>query len=179
MPDAAIHIRVMSISEADQIGGIDRSEWIEATYRMVNGQLERSDAGHECSTWSAEQVKALITRFKEEVGRGGYAVGAYHESHLVGFGVLGHKLRGSNSDQVHVDLLYVSRNYRRRGTGTRIMVELEKVARARGAAFLYISSTETQSAVGFYSHYGSELAGQADPELYALEPNDIHMLKKL
>jgi len=179
MSEPAVRIREMSIQEADQLGEIDRSEWIEATYRMVNGQLERLEEGHECATWCEEQVKELIARFGVEVSSGGYAVGAYDEGQLVGFGVLGHKFRGSNSDQLHVDLLYVTRNYRRRGIGKRIMDELEKAAKARGASCLYISSTETQSAVSFYRSYGGELAAQVDPELFALEPYDIHMLKKL
>lgn len=179
MFEVAIRVRAMSIEEVERIREIDRSEWIEAIYRMVDGQLEQAEAGHECPTWNEEQLTALIARFQAEASHGGYAVGAYDEGRLVGFGVLGHKLRGRNSDRLHVDLLYVSRDYRRQGIGSRIMDELSREAGNRGAKYLYISSTETQSAVHFYKGYGGQLADEVDPELFALEPEDIHMLKKL
>jgi hypothetical protein len=59
------------------------------------------------------------------------------------------------------------------------MNELSKEARSRGAAYLYISSTETESAYNFYKHCGSEITDDVDEELFALEPLDIHMVKKL
>jgi hypothetical protein len=52
-------------------------------------------------------------------------------------------------------------------------------ARARGARFLYISATPSQSAIGFYLGHGSRLAPQVDEELFALEPEDIHLVLQL
>ncbi|MNR17129.1 hypothetical protein D3C85_1337710 [compost metagenome] len=59
------------------------------------------------------------------------------------------------------------------------MDELKREAISRGAAYLYVSSTETQSAVQFYTHCGSRLTAEVDEELYQLEPEDIHMVIKL
>ena len=86
---------------------------------------------------------------------------------------------GSNVDQIQLVLLHVSRAYRRQGIAARLMDEVVTLARERGAAYLYISATESRSAVGFYLSQGCELAQDVDPELYALEPNDIHFVKRL
>jgi GNAT superfamily N-acetyltransferase len=177
--DSVITIRQMYIEEAYKIGDIDRSEFIESTFKMKDGKLEQIAAGHESLSWDNAQISGLIFRFKQEVDGGGHAVGAYEGEQLIGFGLLGHKIRGVNKDQLQVDLLYVSRGCRRQGIGRRIMDELSQEARRRNAAYLYISSAETQSAVQFYRGYGGELAKEVDPELFAREPEDIHMLKKL
>jgi len=59
------------------------------------------------------------------------------------------------------------------------MNELSKVALSRGAKYLYISSTETESAVNFYRSYGSQITNEVDKELFEKEPEDIHMIKRL
>lgn len=47
-----------------------------------------------------------------------------------------------------------------------MMNELAEEARKRGAKYLYISSTETRSAVSFYKSNGSQLTDDVDPELF-------------
>jgi GNAT superfamily N-acetyltransferase len=109
---------------------------------------------------------------------GGVAFGAYAGERLVGCGVLGHTFRGDEGDLLQIDLLYVTREYRRQGIGKRLMEVLSSEDVRRGAAGLYISSTETESAVNFYRSCGSKLTGKPDPELLAREPYEIHMAKK-
>ncbi|UVI28029.1 GNAT family N-acetyltransferase [Paenibacillus spongiae] len=174
-----ITFREMHLKDADSIQHIDRSERIERIYRMNNGQLIEIEAGHECENWNAGQVQELIQRLKLQLENGGKAYGAFDGELLIGFGVLACPFRGKNNDQLQVDLMYVSRNYRRQGIGSRIMQALSREAVARGAKYLYISSTESESAVHFYQHCGSELTHEVDPELFELEPEDIHMIKKL
>jgi ribosomal protein S18 acetylase RimI-like enzyme len=174
-----ITIREMLLEEAARVKEIDRSESIELIYRLNGSELEQLAAKHECSNWNENQLRQLVGRFEHEVNNGGYAVGAYDHGQLVGFGVLGNKFRGKNKDQLHIDMLYVSKDYRRQGIGRQLMNELSTKAINRGAKYLYISSTETQSAVHFYQGIGSELVEEVDPELFELEPHDIHMLKKL
>jgi hypothetical protein len=48
-------------------------------------------------------------------------------------------------------------------------------ARERGARLLYISATPSDSAIGFYTSCGARPAARVDPELFALEPEDIHL----
>jgi hypothetical protein len=54
-----------------------------------------------------------------------------------------------------------------------------EIAREAGSQRMYISSTPSSSAVGFYIAQGCKLAEEVDPELYALEPDDIHLILDL
>lgn len=174
-----ILIREMKIDEVDKIKEIDRSERIELIYRYKEGILEEIKTGHDCPNWSQDIIDEMMERFIYELSNGGTAFGAYDKELLVGFGVLAHKFRGNDRDQLQVDLMYVSRSYRRKGIASSIMNELSKVALSRGANYLYISSTETESAVNFYKSYGSQITNEVDKELFEKEPEDIHMIKRL
>ncbi|QDH20429.1 GNAT family N-acetyltransferase [Saccharibacillus brassicae] len=175
----AFIFRKMNPDDADHLGQLDRSEKIEQICRIENGQEIWTPAGHECPTWNEAQLAELRLRYIGELERGGAAIGAYSGGMLAGFGVLGHRPLGSEGDMLQVDLLYVGRPYRRRGIGRRLMELLSREASLRGAKALYISSTESRSAVGFYRSFGSEIAAEPDPELFAREPLDIHLVRKL
>lgn len=75
--------------------------------------------------------------------------------------------------------LYVSNGYRRPGLAAELMDELCRRARERGAEQLYVSASDTESAIGCYLSYGWRLGEQVDPELAALEPTDIHLTLEL
>jgi len=51
--------------------------------------------------------------------------------------------------------------------------------RADGARRLYVSATPSGSAVGFYPEPRVRADRRAEPELFALEPDDIHMILEL
>ena len=175
----AIIFRKMSLDDVGHLAHIDRSEKIERVCRLENGQEIWSDAGHECPTWNPRQLEELQLRFRSELEYGGVAIGGYDGDRLAGFGLLGHRLFGPQRDTLTIELLYVGRPYRRRAIGTRLIHLLSREATARGAQSLYISSTETSSAVGFYRSMGSENAAEPDPEMLAKEPLDIHMVRPL
>ncbi|SET09080.1 GNAT family N-acetyltransferase [Paenibacillus sp. NFR01] len=169
----------MTIGDAQQIRQIDRSEFIGRYYKCQDGILKEIAAGHECPNWSDGDYAEMIARYEDELRNGGAAYGAYDGETLVGFGVLAHKFRGADNDQLQLDLMYVSRNYRRQGIGRRILEALSREAVAKGAKSLYISATETESAVKFYMSCGSDMTDSVDAELFAKEPLDIHMVKRL
>lgn len=174
-----IEIRSMRPEDAERLAEIDRSEAIDAICTIEDGQECWTEAGHECPTWNEQELKQLQDRFRHELQAGGAAYGAYDGERLAGFGVLGHRRIGEQQDMLAVDLMYVSRPYRRQGIGTRLMNALSEAAAVLGAKSLYISSTETASAVRFYRSFGSVNADEPDPELWAAEPLDIHMIRPL
>ncbi|MFD1176624.1 GNAT family N-acetyltransferase [Paenibacillus puldeungensis] len=174
-----IFYRELSSNDVENLKDIDRSEQIDLIYEMQHGEIVEVAVGHECPSWNQEQLTELKARFQFELNNGGKAYGAFDKELLVGFAVLAHQFRGENQDQLQVDLMYVSRNYRRQGIATRLMDELSREAKKRGAKSLYISSTETESAVNFYRSTGSVLTGEVDQELFEREPKDIHMIRKL
>jgi len=75
--------------------------------------------------------------------------------------------------------LHVSQNNRRKGTARKLVEEIVKVAKERGAERLYISATPSDLAIGFYIGLGCKLAPKVDKELYAKEPEDIHLVLDL
>ncbi len=78
-----------------------------------------------------------------------------------------------------LDALFVDKGHRQQGIATHLTKLLEGQAIADGHKHLYVSATESKSAVGFYTSQGFIPTQDAHPKLYALEPNDIHMIKKL
>ncbi|CAM3917419.1 GNAT family N-acetyltransferase [Cohnella lubricantis] len=174
-----VEYRRLTIEEAGRLREIDRSETIDLIYVMQDGVVKEKPVSNECPTWNDAQLLEIQDRFRYELENGGMAIGAFDGDPLVGFGVLAHQFRGEDADRLQVDLMYVSRSHRRQGIGSRIIEQLSEEARRRGASYLYISSTETRSAVSFYRSVGSRLADEVDEELFRKEPLDIHMLKKL
>ncbi|MDN5284520.1 MAG: family N-acetyltransferase [Mucilaginibacter sp.] len=171
--------RLMDLSITGRLGEIDRSETIDLTYEMDQGTLLETETHMECLSWSTDDLKEIQEQYRLELTKGGMAIGAFAGETLVGFGVLGHQFVGPDHDQLPVQLMYVSRNFRRQGIGTRILEMIGDEAGKRGAKYLYISATETQSAVSFYFSNGSNVLDVADKELLKKEPKDIHMSKKL
>ncbi|MFF2089527.1 GNAT family N-acetyltransferase [Paenibacillus sp. NPDC058174] len=174
-----ISVTEMKLEDSYRIRDIDRSETIELIYKCLDGEIQEVKLPHECPNWEEEHYREIIERYEFELSNGGTAYGAYDGDKLIGFGVLAHKFRGKDQRQLQLDLMYVSRNYRRQGIGSRIFHELSQVAIEKGAAQLYISATETESAVKFYTSRGSALTSELDEELFRKEPNDIHMTKEL
>ena len=76
-------------------------------------------------------------------------------------------------------LLHVSRSYRRRGAATALWRAAADIAREAGATSMYVSATETGSAVGFYLRQGCRLADPVHPVLFEHEPEDIHLVCEL
>jgi hypothetical protein len=56
---------------------------------------------------------------------------------------------------------------------------LVEQARATGATQLYVSSAPTESAVSSYLSQGFELTPKPHPELFRVEPEDIHTQRQL
>lgn len=174
-----ISYHTLTIDFFDRLSEIDRSEFIDKVYEMRAGELQQKDITEEYLGWSTAELKEIQEQYRYELTRGGLAIGAFNEDILVGFGVLGHRLMGENLDQLHVDLMYVSRDFRRKGIGSEILNRMGTEAKSRGAAYLYISSAETNSAVSFYRKNGSAVTEAVDALLFNKEPKDIHMVKKL
>jgi N-acetylglutamate synthase-like GNAT family acetyltransferase len=54
-----------------------------------------------------------------------------------------------------------------------------RLARADGARRLYVSATPSAPTVEFYQSHGFEPTDEPDAALFALEPDDIHMILEL
>jgi N-acetylglutamate synthase-like GNAT family acetyltransferase len=97
-------------------------------------------------------------------------------SRLAGIGVLRYHL---TQTMAQLALLHVSREYRGHGVGKSLTQEMFHLAREQGASQIYVSSIPTKNSVDFYRSQGFRLTKEPHPELFALEPEDIHMVCQL
>jgi GNAT superfamily N-acetyltransferase len=169
--------REMSLSELERIAEIDVTESGTHVYTWSGGeQIEQTQrewqrpardfAGWQRGTWTVV-LKCEGLRL----------IGAFDDDNaLVGFALMRPKLSETTAQ---LALLYVSRAYRRGGVARALVEQVAEWARESGAQTLYVSATPTESAVSFYRSQGFVPTAQPNPELFALEPKDIHMLKPL
>ena len=75
--------------------------------------------------------------------------------------------------------LHVSDACRGRGIGGRLGDELEALARTAGDTSMVVSATPSLNTVRFYLRRGFEPMAEPLPELFELEPDDVHLLKRL
>lgn len=173
-----IHYRGLLEPEAGLLATIDRAETIERVYRTNGSKLELRDAPLNVAGWDEVEVAAFIARLAEAIAFGA-TVGAWDGDRLVGVGSLAPVAVGGSPTTLKLDLLYVSAGYRKQGIGKAITRRLAAAARAKGATHLYISATPTQGTVDAYLRMGAEVLGTPDPDLFELEPEDIHLQLKL
>ncbi len=120
----------------------------------------------------AAQEEALGTW----VAAGAEALGAFDGDRLVGIGVVLPHLRPEIAQLAY---LHVSNGYRDRGIGGRLAEALERIARAAGDTSMVVSATPSLNTVRFYERRGFEPMAEPLAELLELEPEDVHMRKRL
>jgi ribosomal protein S18 acetylase RimI-like enzyme len=176
-----IEIREMHESDIDRVADIDRSEQVTVGYFFRDGQLVSEEVDWPVPRWHAEgdsahSVQGQVDAWRPLLEQGGTMFGALDGSLLVGLAIYRPQL---TARMAQLAVLHVSNGYRRRGIATRLTAECIRLARRDGATELYVSATPSQSAVGFYRSQGFRLVEEPHPELYALEPEDIHMIMTL
>lgn len=161
--------------EIEQVWNIDRSEVIENIYRIENGALVLIPQPFDIPGWPPGEVEKYTPILLDCFDRGGWFYGAFDHAELIGLVVLESKRIGKHKDQLQLKFLHVSRSYRNRGLGTQLYELAKATARERGGRRLYISATPTENTVNFYLRLGCAVAREPDPELFDLEPEDIHL----
>ncbi len=167
-----MHLRPMAIEELTQAEEIDVSESGSAVYSVAEGQLILREETWQRPRRSADHWQPYIEEWEGLIERGGAAVGAFADSGLVGIAVIRYQLTES---MAQLAALFVDCAHRRQGVATALVEEVSRLACADGAQELYVSATPSESAVGFYTSQGFTLARPVNAELYAREPDDIHM----
>ena len=169
--ERAITIRRLSENDLRLAQGIDVSEDGQLLYRYSNGELTPEPQAWQRAAWDAAQWEDKITKWAQ-VLKWDVVIGAFDGATLVGMASLRYRLTETVAQLVS---LHVSRPSRRRGVATLLVHELLRLARQSGARELYVSATETESAIGFYTRHGFAPTAHVDPRLYELEPDDIHL----
>jgi predicted N-acetyltransferase YhbS len=168
-------LRTLTRAEVPLVWMIDRAELIEAVYYLRDGQLLLLPEHYEMQGWppgEAEKYTPLLLACHD---RGGIFNAAFDGSTLAGVAVIDTIWRGSQRDLLQLEFFHVGRPYRGQGLGRRLFAHAREVAQERGAQGLYISATPSQHTIDFYQQQGCVLTPAPDAELFALEPDDIHL----
>ena len=161
--------------EIEQVWNIDRSEVIDNIYRFENGTLVLRPQHYDVPGWPPGEAEKYTPILFDCFDRGGWFYGTFDHAELIGAVVLESKFIGESKDQLQLKFLHVSSAYRNKGLGTRLFELAKAAARERGARRLYISATASENTVNFYTRLGCAVAEEPDPELFELEPEDIHL----
>ena len=174
-------VRRLPAADLARLCEIDRSEHVTRLYTFRGGVLEERAIDDHVPPWSREgrgahSVQRLVDQWLPVLERGGTLLGEFAGPTLSGLAIYRPRLA---EDMGQLALLHVSRGARRKGVASRLTHEVARLARADGARRLYVSATPTGSAVGFYRRFGFVPTAEPDPEQFALEPEDIHMVLAL
>ena len=170
-----MNIRFLQRDEIPLIWQIDRSEIIENIYTLENGNLVLKPDYFDMQGWPTGEAEHYAPILLDCYDRGGMFWGVFDNNLLVGVAILENELIGSRKDTLQLKFLHVSRDYRKCGLGSTLFKMAVEEARALGAKKLYISATPSEHTINYYMRLGCVLAGEVDPELFALEPEDIHL----
>ena len=154
---------------------IDVTEHGDEVYYWQSGELVVRAAswdrpGWDEHTWDRSTWLGLADQ------PGVRAWGAFEEACLLGMIVYRPAMA---PDTAQLLALFVSRDQRRRGIAAHLTGQLIEQARQDGFRYLYVSATPSRSAVNFYRSQGFVPTQNADPAMFALEPEDIHMRRPL
>jgi len=168
-------IRELTRAEVERVWEIDRREVIAKAYHLRDGRLILEAEFFDMQGWPPGEAKLYTPLLLDCFDRGGHFCGAFDGDALAGVAILESRFIGSRGDQLQLKFLHVGRPYRRTGLGKTLFENAAQRAKRLGAKKLYISATPSENTIGFYMRLGCTLTGEIDAELFALEPEDIHL----
>jgi GNAT superfamily N-acetyltransferase len=167
--------RQLTRVEIELVWTIDRREIVERVYRMEGGELRLGPGYFDVRDWPSDTVLTTTPLLYDLFDRGGAYFAAFEDEQLVGVAAIDTVWRGARGDLLQLEFMHVSRDYRGHGLGGRLFEQARSAARERGARGLYISATPSENTINFYQGRGSVVIATPDAELFAREPEDIHL----
>jgi predicted N-acetyltransferase YhbS len=167
--------RELTRAEIPCIWDIDRREVIDNIYYFENGGLVLKPEHYDMQGWPPGEADLYTPILLDCFDRGGWFYGLFDVDRLIAAVVLESKFIGARHDLLQLKALHVSSAYRDRGLGRQLFELAKSKARAMGAKGLYISATPSEHTIHFYTRLGCTLTPVPDPDLFALEPEDIHL----
>jgi ribosomal protein S18 acetylase RimI-like enzyme len=168
-------IRELDTADFGRLHELDMSEHITLVYRMRDGELVTEAHDWTRPRWDAEAWARQVAHWREDL-KPDVWLGGFEGSRLAGLASLRYRLSGK---MAQLTTLHVDASSRRRGVAGALLDEVIRRVSEHGATSLYVSATPSESAVGFYHSRGFRPAAEPDPRMYALEPEDIHMVLRL
>jgi GNAT superfamily N-acetyltransferase len=173
-----MRVQRLHADDVSLVATIDRSEHVDVEYRVIDDELRQVPAAiTDIAAWDqvgagSHSVAAKIAFCSSAIARGGILLGVIDGERAAGLAIV---VPVFEPQLAWLAVLHVSRPYRRQGVAQALWSVAVDGARANGAESMYVSATPTESAVGFYLRQGCQLAHPVHAELFAAEPEDIHL----
>lgn len=167
--------RQLARAEVTRVWDLDRREVIDNVYYLEDGRLVLKPEHFDMPGWPPGEADHYTPILLDCFDRGGWFHGLFEGDRLIALAVIDNKFVGLHKDLLQLKDLYVGNGHRDRGFGRRLFELAKAEAGARGARGLYISATPSEHTINFYLHLGCVPTRNPDPDLLALEPEDIHM----
>lgn len=168
--------RHLTQAELGLLWTIERREQVDEVYAVTDGELVLRQQFYDTRGWPAgepeSQTPGLLACFE----RGGVFTGVFDGECLVAASVLDSAPVADWPALRQMAFLHVSHHWRGRGLASALYDRCLRDASVLGGEGLYISATSTRRTVDFYLAKGARLAPRPDRHLYALEPEDIHLV---
>lgn len=174
-----LHERNIKEDELPLLGLIDRKELVEQLYTLENGRLKLYEERFDMSGWPPGEAEHNIQVLTKCFKRGGWFHGVFDDGLLIAVAVVDSVFLEAERPALQLKFLHVSHDYRGRGLASGLFRTACKRAREMGAEEIHISATNSRNTVDFYLRLGCKLLDKPDPELYRLEPEDIHLYCEL
>lgn len=169
-------VRKLQRDEIPSVWSIDRTELIEHLYLHQDGKLVLSKQRFDMKGWPEGEPEAYTPHLLESYDQGATFLGVFEQGKLIAAASLDNVWRGEHKNLLQLSFLHVSHAYRGEGLAGRLFRQCVDIAKGKGAEGLYVSATPSENTVHFYQHLGCTLIAKPDPELFALEPEDIHFI---
>jgi len=170
-----IQLRESLILTLDDVTALDVAESGAQRYRVVDGELQVFEQHWQRPFWDRAHWEKSLAKWTTKLKPDRY-VGAYEEETLVGLAGLRYRLTPT---MAQLTSLYIDRHHRQQGIASQLMQTVFHLSAASGAQAIYVSAKPSIPAVGFYTRHGFRVTDQPDPDLFALEPLDIHMVRPI
>jgi predicted N-acetyltransferase YhbS len=173
-----MQVRRLPPDDVSRVRELDRTEHVDVEFQMVDGRLQERPAEiPDIPAWDPtgsgpHSVAHQMEFCRSAVARGGVFLGALDDERTAGLAIVDPSFE---PPLAWLAFLHVSRPYRRRGVAQALWDAAISISVEAGAASIYVSATPTESALGFYLAQGCELARHVHPDLFAAEPEDIHL----
>lgn len=179
--ESVVQFRRLGRPELWRLGEIDRTEHIDVLYDQHGSRLVARSGNWSATPWDPHghgdhSVKAQVHTLQQYVDTGGIALGAFSRGRLAGIGVVVLHLRPATAQ---LAFLHVSAPSRAAGIGSRLVDQMEQIARTAGDSHMVVSATPSENTVRFYLGRGFQPMEEPLTELFELEPEDVHLDKSL
>lgn len=150
------------------LDGFERTQEVARVFRRVEGEYKLVDAPFTMD-WDLPRKREIArSLMNDDV----IAYAAFDGQTLAGILAVESSLRG---DRLVLDMISVSRPYRRLGLGKRLFQLALDEAKAMGARQLYLSAFSGEATISFYKAMGCAVADDPIPEIVRDEPMDVQM----